>query len=280
MDVSIVIVNYNTFEDTCNCIQSIYEQTKDIEFEIIVVDNQSSSFNPQEFKNLFPNINLIISAENGGFAKGNNQGIEIAKGKYVLLLNPDTILKNNAIYYLWKEMEMDSTIGISTCHLEYGNGKTQFTARKLRTISWELLQLTQLYRFFPKGKREEKMLHHYFPHNRKMECDWVSGACMLIRMEAINKLPQQQLSDIFFMYVEDALWCWQIKQLGYNVMFFPEGRIVHYEHKSLDKEKLKRLYNVINTNTLIFSKQYYKGIKWYIFASIYLFKQKLINIFR
>ena len=280
MDVSIVIVNYNTFEDTCNCIQSIYEQTKDIEFEIIVVDNQSTKFNPQEFKNLFPTINLIISSENGGFAKGNNQGIEIAKGKYVLLLNPDTILKNNAIYYLWKEMEMDSTIGISTCHLEYGNGKTQFTARKLRTISWELLQLTQLYRFFPKGKREEKMLHYYFPHDRKMECDWVSGACMLIRMEAINKLPQQQLSDIFFMYVEDALWCWQIKQLGYNVMFFPEGRIVHYEHKSLDKEKLKRLYNVINTNTLIFSKQYYKGIKWYIFASIYLFKQKLINIFR
>ncbi|MBK7139143.1 MAG: glycosyltransferase family 2 protein [Bacteroidetes bacterium] len=123
MDVSIVIVNYNTFEDTCNCIQSIYEQTKDIEFEIIVVDNQSSKFNPQEFKNLFPTINLIISAENGGFAKGNNQGIEIAKGKYVLLLNPDTILKNNAIYYLWKEMEMDSTIGISTCHLEYGDGK-------------------------------------------------------------------------------------------------------------------------------------------------------------
>ena len=280
MDVSIVIVNYNTFEDTCNCIHSIYEKTKDIEFEIIVVDNQSSSFNPQEFKNLFPTINLIISAENGGFAKGNNQGIEIAKGKYVLLLNPDTILKNNAIYYLWKEMEMDSTIGISTCHLEYGDGKIQYTARKLRTISWELLQLTQLYRFFPRGKREEKMLHHYFPHNRAVECDWVSGACMLIRMEAINKLPQQQLSDIFFMYVEDALWCWQIKLLGYKIMFFPEGRIVHYEHKSLDKEKLKRLYNVINTNTLIFSKQYYKGIKWYIFASIYLFKQKLINIFR
>jgi GT2 family glycosyltransferase len=239
MDVSIVIVNYNTFEDTCNCIHSIYQLTKDIEFEIIVVDNQSTNFNPQEFKNLFPNINLIISAENGGFAKGNNQGIEIAKGKYVLLLNPDTILKNNAIYFLWKEMERDSTIGISTCHLEYGNGKTQFTARKLRTISWELLQLTQLYRFFPKGKREEKMLHHYFPHDRKMECDWVSGACMLIRMEAINKLPQQHLSDIFFMYVEDALWCWQIKQLGYKIMFFPEGRIVHYEHKSLDKEKIK-----------------------------------------
>jgi GT2 family glycosyltransferase len=280
MDVSIVIVNYNTFEDTCNCIQSIYEQTKDIEFEIIVVDNQSTKFNPQEFKDIFPSIHLIISAENGGFAKGNNQGIEIAKGKYVLLLNPDTILKNNAIYFLWKEMEMDSTIGISTCHLEYGNGKTQFTARKLRTISWELLQLTQLYRFFPRGKREEKMLHHYFPHNRAVECDWVSGACMLIRMEAINKLPQQHLSDIFFMYVEDALWCWQIKQLGYRVVFFPEGRIIHYEHKSLDKEKLKRLYNVINTNTLIFSKQYYKGIKWYVFACIYLFKQKLINIFR
>ena len=81
------------------------------------------------------------------------------------------------------------------------------------------------------------------------------------------------------MYVEDALWCWQIKQLGYKIMFFPEGKIEHYEHKSLDKEKLKRLYKVINTNTLIFSKQYYKVFKWYVFASIYLFKQKILNIF-
>lgn len=279
MDVSIVIVNYNTFEDTCNCIHSIYEQTKDIEFEIIVVDNQSTKHNPKEFKIVFPNVSLIISAENGGFAKGNNQGIAIAKGKYVLLLNPDTILKNNAIYYLWKEMEKDATLGIATCHLEYANGSTQFTARKFRTISWELLQLTQLFRFFSKERKEAKMLHHYFPHDREMECDWVSGACMMVRMGAIGKLPEKKLYEIFFMY-EDALWCWQIKELGYRVKFFPEGRIVHYEHKSLDKEKLRRLYNVINTNTLIFSKQYYKGIRWFTFACIYLFKQKLINIFR
>lgn len=280
MDVSVVIVNYNAFEDTCNCIQSVYEQTKGLEFEIIVVDNQSSNGNPLEIKAQFPDINLILSPINGGFANGNNQGIAIAKGKYVLLLNPDTILKNNVLWYLWQEMEKDEQIGVSTCHLEYGNGKTQFTARKFRTIRWELLQLSQMYRFLPKEKRENTMLHHYFAHDRKMECDWVSGACMLIRKEAIERLPEGHLSEIFFMYVEDALWCWQIKQLGFKVMFFPEGRIIHYEHRSLDKEKLKRLYHTINTNTLAFSKQYYKGIKWYAFACIYLFKQKIINIIR
>lgn len=280
MDVSIVIVNYNTFEDTCNCITSIYSHTKGVDFEIIVVDNQSTSFNPLQFKSKFPNIQLIISNENGGFAKGNNQGIVFAKGKYVLLLNPDTILKNNAIYLLWKEMEQNEKIGIATCHLEYADGSTQYTARKFRTITWELLQLSQLFRLMPKAKKEAKMLHHYFDHERQMECDWVSGACMLIRKKAIEMLPEQKLSDVFFMYVEDALWCWQIKKIGYSIVYFPEGRIVHLEHKSLDKQKLKRLYTNINKNTLQFSKYYYSGIKWFVFATIYLAKQKIMNLFR
>ena len=278
--VSVVIVNYNTFEDTCNCIRSIYAHTKTVDFEIILVDNQSSNCDPHLFKEEFPHIKLIISPENGGFAKGNNYGIAEASGKYVLLLNPDTLLKNDAISILFQEMEKDTRLGISTCHLEYADGRMQPTCRKFRTISWEFLQLSQLFRLMPRKKREERMLHHYFPHDREMECDWVSGACMMIRKEAIQKLPEGKLSDIFFMYVEDALWCWQIKQLGYKVKFFPDGRIVHLEHKSLDKEKLKRLYTTINRHTLIFSKMYYKGVKWYIFAAIYLAKQKILNIFR
>lgn len=280
MDVSVIIVNYNTHEDCLRCIASIYQHTTGLTFEIIVVDNVSPMGVPLVLKETFPEIQLVVSKENGGFAKGNNLGISSAKGKYILLLNPDTLLENNAIFYLFEEMEKDTGIGVSTCHLSYGDGRLQPTCRRFRTIGWELLQLSQLFRMLPKARKEEIMLHHYFPHDRVMECDWVSGACMMVRAVVIQKLPEGKLSDIFFMYVEDALWCWQIKQLGYKVMFFPKGRIVHFEHKSLDKEKIKRLFSTINKNTLVFSKMYYKGIKWYIFATIYLAKQKILNILR
>src|SRR6187551_458695 len=97
MDVSIIIINYNTFDLTSNCIRSVVEQTKNVSYEIILVDNASVEKDAVEFSNIFPQIVLVKSSTNLGFAKGCNLGIEHSKGDYILLLNSDTVLVNNAV---------------------------------------------------------------------------------------------------------------------------------------------------------------------------------------
>ena len=108
MDISVVIINYNTFELTSNCLRSIYRHTSEIEFEIVLVDNDSSECSPDLFLSEFPDIELVKSPINGGFAKGNNLGVERAKGRYIALLNSDTELLNNALKIVVDYFSTDS----------------------------------------------------------------------------------------------------------------------------------------------------------------------------
>jgi GT2 family glycosyltransferase len=275
--LSIIVINYNTFELTSKCIQSIYNNVKDIPYEIILVDNASSEKDAESFKNIFPDIKLIKSQVNSGFAKGNNIGIQQAKGKYILLLNSDCELLNNAPLISLRHMESYPDCGISTVRLQYPNGKIQFNCRKFRTISWELLEVFPLYILLPKNKREELMLHHYFSHDKQIDCDWVWGTYMFIRAETIKRLPEQKLAEDFFMYCEDVLWCWQIKQLGLKITFLPEGRVMHV-HKGSSTGNSKKINKVILKNHTMFMKRIYPDWRWYIFKLIYLAKQKIIAL--
>ena len=227
MQVSIVIVNFNTFELTSNCIRSIYNKVSGLDVEIILVDNASHERNPDDFINIFPEIILIKSEQNLGFAKGNNLGIAQAKGEYILLLNSDCELLNNAPLLSYDYMKKNNSCGLSTVQLQYPNGKLQYNCRRFRTISWELLEVVPLYLLLPKMKREELMLHHYFNHQRQIACDWVWGAYMFFPSKLLQQLPGGKLAEDFFMYCEDTLWCWQIKQLGYTINFLPEAKVMH-----------------------------------------------------
>ena len=276
-DLSIIIINYNTFELTSNCIRSIYEKVDDIKYEIILVDNASTEKDPEAFKKLFPDILLIKSDRNLGFAKGNNLGILQAKGKYILLLNSDCELMNNAPHVCFKYMEENPDCGISTVRLQYPNGKLQHNCRKFRTISWELLEIIPLYKLYAQKKREEMMLHHYFKHDRKIDCDWVWGTFMFFRADIIQKLPNKKLAEDFFMYCEDVLWCWQIKQLGFNITFLPEGNVIHV-HKGSNKGNAEKVRKTVINNHITFMKKIYPDWRWYIFKLIYITKQKAISI--
>ncbi len=271
--LSIIIINYNTFELTSKCIQSIYNNVEDISYEIILVDNASSEKDAESFKNIFPDIKLIKSEINLGFAKGNNLGIQQAKGKYILLLNSDCELLNNAPLISLRHMESHPDCGISTVRLQYPNGKIQFNCRRFRTITWELLEVFPIYILLPKNKREDLMLHHYFSYGRKIDCDWVWGTYMFFRAETIKRLPEQKLAEDFFMYCEDVLWCWQIKQLGLKITFLPEGRVMHV-HKGSNTGNSNKINKVILKNHTQFMKKIYPDWRWQIFKLIYIAKQK------
>jgi GT2 family glycosyltransferase len=280
MELSIIILNYNTFNLTCNCIASIKQKVQDVDYEIVLVDNASVECNPQLFKEKFPFINLVISPTNTGFTGGNNLGIENAKGQYLLLLNSDTELINNApkitLDYL---KQHQSQVGMVGCQLIYPNGKIQPSTRKFRTIGWELLEATQLFRFLPKEKQGKLMLHHYFNHKANVDADWIWGAYMLFNKKIINELPQKKLSDDFFMYCEDTLWCLDFKQLGYQIHFLAEAKVMHIHKGSVSKDKWLAIRKTGIKNHALVMKKYYKGWLWYIWAAIYYPKQWLILLY-
>jgi GT2 family glycosyltransferase len=279
MNLSIIIVNYNTLELTSNCIRSIYQHVKDLQFEIIVVDNASPDMDADELSKRHPGIKLIKSPSNLGFAKGNNLGLSHATGKYILLLNSDCELINDAPNICYEYMESVPGCGMTTVQLKYPDGKIQYNCRKFRSISWELLEIIPLYLLMSKKKKEELMLHHYFKHDRKVSCDWVWGAYMFFPKEILEKLPSKKLSEDFFMYCEDTLWCWEFKQLGYNIVFLPEGKVMHvHKGSSKSKEKIKASQKMSNQHHLMFMKRIYPDWRWQVFKMIYLSKQALIKL--
>ena len=273
MQLSIIIINYNTFTLTCNCIQSIYDKLTEVDFEIVLVDNASVECDPHLFTNKFPGIHLVISPVNSGFTGGNNLGVDNAKGEYLLLLNSDTELINNAPKICLDHLLPHKEVGMTTCQLLYPDGRIQYNCRRFRTISWELLEIFPLYKLLPKAKRETLMLHHYFDHQSFADCDWVWGAFMLFPKSIIQQLPKKKLSDDFFMYCEDTLWCWDFKQLGYKIHFLPQAKVMHVHKGSVSKDKWLKIRTTSIRNHAQFMKKFYPDFRWYVFATIYYTKQ-------
>ncbi|MBC7889821.1 MAG: glycosyltransferase family 2 protein [Ferruginibacter sp.] len=273
MQLSVIIINYNTFSLTSKCIASIHEKLTGVEYEIVLVDNASAECDPHLFTQQFPDIKLIISKINTGFAGGNNLGILHASGDYILLLNSDTELINNAPKICLDHLRANKDTGIATCQLIYPDGTIQFNCRRFRTISWELLEIFPLYKLLPKAKKEALMLHRYFDHQRFANCDWVWGTFMLFPKTILQQLPQKKLPEDFFMYCEDVLWCWEFKRLGYQVHFLPQAKLMHIHKGSANKDKLKKIRLISIKNHGKFMKKFYPDFRWYIFAMIYYTKQ-------
>jgi len=273
MQLSIIIINYNTYRLTTNCIRSVKEKVQGLEYEIILVDNASKERDANDFKKEFPEINLIISPVNSGFTGGNNLGIFDAKGEYILLLNSDTELINNAPLICYEYMQANPYVGITTAQLIYPDGRVQHNCRRFRTIKWELLEIFPLYKLLSKEKAEETMLHRYFNHERIVECDWVWGAYMFFPKKILTQFPGEHLPEDFFMYSEDVLWCWEFKQRGYKIYFLPDAKVMHVHKGSSSKDKLIQIRKTSNKNHVRFMKKIYPDWRWYVFASIFYTKQ-------
>lgn len=256
--------------------------TAGCEYEIVLVDNASTECDAQDFLIEFPTIRLIKSAINGGFAYGNNLGIEHATGDYILLLNSDTVLLEDSISQCIDYIKNYKEVGVLGCRMVYLNRKVQYTARRFRSISWELLDL---FRFIPLlmpyKTRARLMLGKYFHHNENMECDWLNGAFLLFPKEILNKLPQKKLDDRFFMYAEDQLWCEQIKNLGCKIFFFSGTTIIHISSASTSVSKQLALRKIMMKNELTIMKlRKGSGLYYQVFKFIYVSKETVRNFIK
>ncbi|MFY8003230.1 MAG: glycosyltransferase family 2 protein [Chitinophagaceae bacterium] len=275
MMVSVIIVNYNTYKLTSKCIQSVINYTKGVDYEIILVDNNSTECNADDFLVKFPTITLIKNPANGGFAQGNNCGIAIAKGKYILLLNSDTYLLEDSISIAVNQLSILPTVGVLGIKMVYENKQVQYTARRFRSFWWELLDLFRFFLWFlPYQKRAKIMLGKYFKMDFAVKCDWVNGAFFLFKKEILSKLPNQKLDDRFFMYGEDHLWCFQFAQLGYEAFYTPSTTIVHINNGSTSVNKQFQLLTRMLENELVILKlRYGNSFSYYATVLIYGFKE-------
>jgi GT2 family glycosyltransferase len=253
----------------------VIRYTKELPYEIILVDNASPKDNPNEFLIRFPGIVLVKSPENGGFAKGNNLGIEHAKGDIILLLNSDTILAEDSISKAAKILSQDQQMGAIGVQLIFPDGVVQSSARKFRSIRNELLDLMRpLLMLLPYRKRAELMMNQYFKGDFNTYCDWLSGAFIMFRTSILNELEGNKLDERFFMYSEDELWCYQFMELGYRNYYLADTTVIHLLNASVEPAKQLRLLKTYIKHQMIIM-DYVHGKNWYyyLFQAIFTAKE-------
>jgi len=262
VDITISIVNYNTKDLLRDCLNSIYKIKGEIKFEVVVVDNASSDESVRLIEGEFPEAKLIKNRQNLGFAKANNQAIKQSKGRYILLCNPDTVIKSNSLDKTVEFMETHRRVGALGCKILNPDKTIQTSNNSFPNLFTVFLHIFQIKKIVPSSRIRErigrrwrllpgKTLREYFrvywDSDRIREVEWVTGACLLVRRETIEEVGL--LDENFFMYYEDADWCYRMREKGWKVFYFPLFEVFHYVGKSAGKfnyksfiEKYKSMY--------------------------------------
>ena len=288
-DLSIIIVNYRTYQLTKQTIESVINREHPFSYNIYVVDNASADGSLEKLEEDFQDevedglVEFIANPENRGFSQANNQAITLSSSQYVLLLNSDTVVQGDCLEKCLDYMAGDKEIGALGCKILLPDGKLDKACRRsFPTPTVSFYRMTGLSLLFPRSKRFGRYNLSYLDENGTYEVDSLSGAFMLVRREAIDDVGL--LDEEFFMYGEDIDWCYRIKQAGWKVVYYGDANITHYKGGS--GRQSKALYEFYNAMKLFYDKHYRKESNplatAFIYAgiwSIYLSKRAL-NIFK
>lgn len=230
MKTTIIIVSFNTREILRACLKRLFAQTADLEIETIVVDNCSDDESADMVATEFPQVKLLRSDINLGFAAGNNLGFSLAEGEFVLLLNPDTLLEPQALQRALAYMEKDPKIGIGGGLLLDRDGNKQPSARCFPSLLNEFLVLSGLAAKFPKSRFFGRFDRSWDESGQAVEVDWVPGAFALIRREALEKVGF--FDERFFLYYEEVDLCRRFRTEGWKICYWPDVMIRHWGGES------------------------------------------------
>jgi len=232
MDLSVIIVNWNTRDLLCQCLDSLTQKVEGIEMEILVVDNGSTDGSVTAVRGNFPGVRLIENPGNMGFAKANNHALSISKGRYLLLLNPDTQVKDEAIERMLSFMNAHAKAGLVGAQLLNADGTKQNSIANFPSLATELLNKNLLRWLFP-----EKFPGKERDYPGPIEVDSVIGACMLVRREVLEQVGL--LDEVYFLFLEETDWCYRMKKAGWKIYHIPQAEILHFQGKSAEAEKGK-----------------------------------------
>lgn len=229
MDISIIIVSYNTKDILKACLQSVIKSIpKHTSCEIIVVDNNSADGSSDMIAGEFSKVILIKNPENLGFTKANNIGVAKSKGRYVLFLNSDTVIYEDTLVVMHSFMEDHSEAGTATCRVVLPNGSVDDAAHRGFPTPWNAVtHFSGLSKLFPKSKLFSGYSLGYVDMRKPHEIDALAGAFMLVRREAGEQVGWWDES--FFWYGDDLDFCYRLKEKGWEIYYVPQVSILHYK---------------------------------------------------
>jgi GT2 family glycosyltransferase len=234
LEISVIIVNWNTCDLLRQCLQSVHRTMKEITFEVIVVDNGSVDGSATMMEAEFPMVRAILNAENRGFAAANNQALRIMSGRYALLLNSDAILTEDAAAALYRFMEGHPEAAMACGQLLNADGSEQNSIAAFPTLLTLMTNTSLLEYLFP--RRYPSKRH---PHPGPIEIESGIGACLLVRKTAVDAVGM--LDERYFFFFEETDWAFQMRRAGWKIYHVPAARIVHFQGQSIGRNVRSRI---------------------------------------
>jgi N-acetylglucosaminyl-diphospho-decaprenol L-rhamnosyltransferase len=267
VDLSVVIVSWNVRDLLRRCLRSVFG-ARGLTLEVIVVDNASTDDSVEMVRNEFPRVHCIDNPDNRGFPAANNQGIAIAQGRHILLLNSDTETVGDALATMVAFADTHPQVGVVGPQLLNADGSVQSSRRRLPTLATAFFESTWLQPWAPR-----RLLERYYvldqPDDVTLDVDWVKGAALMARREAVEQVGL--MDDGYFMYSEELDWCRRFREAGWRVVYLPTAQIVHYEGKSSEQVLPARHIHFQTSKVRYFHK--FHGpivaelLRWFLLAS-------------
>jgi GT2 family glycosyltransferase len=233
-DLSVVIANRDTKALLAQCLESIHHLPDAVRVEVIVVDNGSTDGSPEMVADLYPAVRLIRNPTNTGFAIANNQGLAVARGRYLMLLNSDTVVREQALERLVRFMDAAPDVGACGPTLRYPDGRIQRSCFSFDSPWRHFCDMLAIGRVFPRSALFANQQFR-FDHRHTAEVDWLIGAALVVRREVVEAVGV--LDERFRIHCNDSDWCYRIHRSGYRVMFVHDAEIVHHSGATIRQER-------------------------------------------
>lgn len=253
-DLSVCIVNWNTREDLQAALASVLEPDPGPSLQLVVLDNASQDGSAEMVRERFPDVRLLESRENVGFAKGYNRAVQEAEGRHLLILNPDTVVLPGALQRLVEFLDSRNDAAAAGPRLLNSDGSIQYSCRRFPRAMAAIVRNTVLGRLVPGNRFARDYLMADWDHSSVRPVDWVSGAALCIRREAWAEVGG--FDEGFFMYAEDIDWCLRAQQAGWKIYYVPDAAIVHRIGRSSDQRPLPMVLEFHRSMARFYKKHY------------------------
>jgi GT2 family glycosyltransferase/lipopolysaccharide/colanic/teichoic acid biosynthesis glycosyltransferase len=269
IDVSVIIVNYNVREFLRQSLLSLRKALAPLAAEVFVVDNASNDGSAEMIRREFPQVQLITNRENAGFAHANNQALRRAAGRFVVLLNPDTVVQEDTFMAIRAFFDKHPETGMVGCKVLNPDGTLQLACRRSFPTPWvAFTRLSGLSQLFPKSRWFGRYNLTYLPEDEAAEVEAISGSFMAVRREALQQVGP--LDERFFLYGEDLDWCFRLRAAGWKIHYFPGTQIIHYKGESAKQSDLDNLRLFYQAMSQFVRKHFRPRLFWLFYWLLHL----------
>jgi N-acetylglucosaminyl-diphospho-decaprenol L-rhamnosyltransferase len=256
-DVSVVTVSHNVRDLVLGSMRALERERDSAAIEVLLVDAASSDGTSDAVAGAFPWVRVLASRENLGFTGGNNRAMRVARGRHILLLNPDAEVRPGAIARMAAHLDANPDVGVVGPRLRWPDGSTQSSRRRFPSRLTAFVESTVLQRWLGGSALLRRFYMADRPEDRRQDVDWLVGACLMVRAEVVRHVGV--FDDRFFMYSEEVDLCRRIKSAGWRVVYLPDAEVVHHEGRSSQQNLTARDLRFHESRFLYYAKHHGRG---------------------